>query len=110
MIGKRTKLPLRTLLVCGGLGLALLAGAGVTAARYVMQNRQSGVMTAEEFYFTSDLLREPSETALYYIDPKAETFSFHLFNYCLLYTSLKIRDVRMNVRVCFQSPGIRRFA
>ena len=81
MIGKRTKLPLRTLLVCGGLGLALLAGAGVTAARYVMQNRQSGVMTAEEFYFTSDLLREPSETALYYIDPKAETFSFHLFNY-----------------------------
>ena len=74
MIGKRTKLPLRTLLVCGGLGLALLAGAGVTAARYVMQNRQSGVMTAEEFYFTSDLLREPSETALYYIDPKAETF------------------------------------
>ena len=47
MIGKRTKLPLRTLLVCGGLGLTLLAGAGVTAARYVMQNRQSGVMTAE---------------------------------------------------------------
>ena len=81
MIGKRTKLPLRMLLVCGGLGLVLLAGAGVTAARYVMQNRQSGVMTAEEFYFTSDLLREPSETALYYIDPKAETFSFRLFNY-----------------------------
>lgn len=81
MVAKRKKRPLRTFLACGVLALVLLAGAGVTAARYVMQNRQSGVMTAEEFYFTSDLLKEPSEAALYYIDPKAETFSFRLFNY-----------------------------
>ncbi len=40
MIGKEQNCLFGRFLVCGGLGLALLAGAGVTAARYVMQNRQ----------------------------------------------------------------------
>ncbi len=71
----------RVVLFGGFLLLILLACAGVTAARYMMKNSQSGVVAAKEFYFTSDLLRESEKAAIYYIDPKAETFSIRLFNY-----------------------------
>lgn len=59
---------------------ASLLYAGYTAARYVLQQRQDGIAGAQEFYFTSDLLRDVSENARYYIDPGAADFHFTLSN------------------------------
>lgn len=59
----------------------LLCFAGITSARYVMQKEKSTVAEAEEFYFTSDFLKEESEDASYFIDPKTEEFTIKLFNY-----------------------------
>lgn len=81
MMAKRKKVPAKAAALGGALLIALLSCAGVTAARYVMQKRQSGIMTAKEFYFASDLLKEPQENAVYYIDPGARTFSVTLLNH-----------------------------
>lgn len=61
--------------------IILLSFAGVTAARYMMEKNQSGIMAAQEFYFTSDLLKEENEKAEYYIDPQKGTFTVNLYNY-----------------------------
>jgi hypothetical protein len=73
---KRKMPPLLVLLTT-----ALLTFTGITAARYVMQSRQSGIVEAEKFYFTSDLLKEQAEEAIYYIDPKTIEFTVKLFNF-----------------------------
>ena len=70
---------LLTLLLIAVLALSLLF-AGITAARYVLQQRESGIADAQNFYFTSDLLMEPSDTARYYIDPGSGSFDITLFN------------------------------
>ena len=70
---------LLTLLIVAALFLSLLF-AGFTAARYVLQQKESGIADAQDFYFTSDLLMEPSENARYYIDPGSGSFDITLFN------------------------------
>ena len=55
--------------------------AGIAAAGYMMSNRQSGIISARNFYFTSDLLKEESEGAVYYIDSHADSFAIKLYNY-----------------------------
>lgn len=57
----------------------LAAFAGVTAARYVMQRTNQGIIAAQDFYFTSDFLKEESDKALYFIDPKMPV-TIHLYN------------------------------
>lgn len=59
----------------------LLSLSGVTAARYVKQQKKSEVAEAQAFYFTSDLLKSEKESAIYYVDPAKETFSFILYNW-----------------------------
>ena len=39
----------------------MLSLAGIAAARYMKQESQSGVVEAQTFYFTSDLLKEDGE-------------------------------------------------
>ena len=74
---KRRLLPLLVLLV----SILLLSFTGFTAARYVLQQQRDGVAAAQNFYFTSDLLKDESENASYYIDPKAANFTVHLYNF-----------------------------
>lgn len=78
---RRVKAPWLLIAVLG----MLLAFSGITAARYVNQVKKGNLMSAENFYFTSDLLREESadesKTAVYYIDPLAENFTVELYNY-----------------------------
>ncbi len=57
----------------------LAAFAGVTAARYVMQRTNQGIIAAQDFYFTSDFLKEESDKALYFIDSKIPV-TIHLYN------------------------------
>ena len=59
----------------------VLALAGFAAARYVMQQQQDGLATATDFYFTSDYLKESSESATYYIDPSTNDFTVELRNF-----------------------------
>ena len=59
----------------------VLALAGYAAARYVMQQQQDGLATATDFYFTSDYLKESSESATYYIDPSTNDFTVELRNF-----------------------------
>ena len=68
-------LPVLVLLAAG-----LLSLAGVTAARYVARQSESGLVSASAFYFTSDLLREGEEVPSYFVDPKQETIQVRLSN------------------------------
>lgn len=60
---------------------AALSFAGVTVARYALQQEKSGVAEPQNFYFTSDFLREETENARYYIDPLSGSFQVELFNW-----------------------------
>ena len=60
------------LITAAGIMLSL---AGIAAARYMKQESQSGVVEAQTFYFTSDLLKEDGGTAAYFIDPMAQSFT-----------------------------------
>lgn len=53
--------------------------AGITAARYVMQQTKQGIMEAQEFYFTSDFLKAEADNVSYYIDPNMN-FTVHLYH------------------------------
>lgn len=53
--------------------------AGMAAARYMKQESQSGVVEAQTFYFTSDMLKE--DTGTYFIDPMVESFTIELYNF-----------------------------
>ena len=66
------------LITAAGIMLSL---AGIAAARYMKQESQSGVVEAQTFYFTSDLLKEDGGTAAYFIDPMAQSFTIELYNF-----------------------------
>lgn len=53
----------------------LAAGVSVTAARYVSRKEQSGIIAPQEFYFTSDLLKEEAEDVKYFISIRIEQTS-----------------------------------
>lgn len=62
----------------------LLSFAGVTAARYVLQQKKTGIAEGQEFYFSSDLLKAKSgaEAApMYYVDPKEGSFTVSIYNW-----------------------------
>lgn len=61
--------------------IAIFSLSGITLARYVMEKREQGIVEADDFYFTSDLLKAPSANAKYYIDPKDTTFQITLMNF-----------------------------
>ncbi|UWP57996.1 hypothetical protein [Ruminococcus gauvreauii] len=61
--------------------LLLLTLVGATIARYIRQQEQSAVAEPQDFYFTSDLLKEEEQGAVYEIDPQAETFTVVLYNF-----------------------------
>lgn len=61
--------------------VVVLALAGFAAARYVIQQQQDGLATATDFYFTSDYLKESSESATYYIDPGTKDLTVELRNF-----------------------------
>ena len=71
----RRRMPVLLIIMLG----VLAALAGVTAARYVMQRTDQSIVAAQDFYFTSDFLKEEGEAALYYIDSKLPV-SIHLYN------------------------------
>lgn len=64
---------------------AVLSFAGVTAARYVRQEKKSGVAEAQAFFVSSDLLKEQTSDNMdfpsYYIDPETVSFSIKLYNW-----------------------------
>lgn len=66
------------LITAAGIMLSL---AGIAAARYMKQESQSGVVEAQTFYFTSDLLKEDGGTSAYFIDPMAQSFTIELYNF-----------------------------
>lgn len=72
---RHRNLPVSVIIILG----MLAAFAGVTAARYVMQRTSQGIVAAQDFYFTSDLLKEEAEKAFYYIDQKKPVI-IHLYN------------------------------
>lgn len=84
--------------------LVLLAFAGGTAARYVLQKQTSGIAEAKAFYFTSDLLKEESENAEYYIDLKEGTFTFTLSNSADS-ERISSMDIKYNVTVNSNGTG-----
>ena len=59
----------------------LLTLVGATIARYIRQQEQSAVAEPQDFYFTSDLLKEEEQDAVYEIDPQAETLTVVLYNF-----------------------------
>lgn len=83
----------------------VLALAGFAAARYVMQQQQDGLATATDFYFTSDYLKESSESATYYIDPSTNDFTVELRNFAddLRFTSQGI-DYKLTAESAVVDP------
>ncbi|WP_125142213.1 hypothetical protein [Clostridium transplantifaecale] len=62
--------------------ILFISFAGITAARYMAQHQKAGIASAQDFYFTSDLLKEnPPEGAFYYMDPEAGSFQVNVYNY-----------------------------
>lgn len=59
----------------------MAAFTGITAARYVMQRTGQSLVAAQDFYFTSDYLKEESANASYYIDPAKTEFPVELRNF-----------------------------
>lgn len=74
--GRRRRIPVLIFLIAA----ILLAFAGLTLARYVMQKEESGVIETKPFYFTSDLLKDESENKEYYIDPETKSFDINILN------------------------------
>lgn len=75
---KRRLLPAAALLAA----IFILFFAGMTAARYVAQHQKAGIASAQDFYFTSDLLKEnPPADTFYYMDPKNGSFQINVYNY-----------------------------
>lgn len=60
--------------------IMLVILTGITMARYMTKHSQSGLLEAENFYFTSDFLKEETENAEYFIDPLKDSISVKLFN------------------------------
>lgn len=61
--------------------VSVLVMAGITVASYIMTKQESGVVEADKFYFTSNLLKDKSENAIYFVDPKNTNFNVELYNY-----------------------------
>ncbi|MCH1981803.1 hypothetical protein MCG98_04360 [Ruminococcus sp. OA3] len=59
----------------------LLTLVGATVARYIRRQEQSAVAEPQNFYFTSDLIKEKEQNAVYEIDPQTETFTVILYNH-----------------------------
>lgn len=53
---------------------------GIVTARYIMQEQNSGILAAQDFYFTSNFLKADPDAA-YYIDPQSGGFKVELYNY-----------------------------
>lgn len=71
------RFPLLILVLVG----TVMAATGITAARYLMEKNREGIVEAEDFYFTSDLLKEDQEHTLYFIDPASSGFQIKLYNF-----------------------------
>lgn len=52
--------------------MTALTLTGLTAARYVSQKSGRSIFSAQDFYFTSNLLMEESENAVYFVDPEKD--------------------------------------
>ncbi|MCD2493251.1 hypothetical protein LQE92_11535 [Lacrimispora sp. NSJ-141] len=61
--------------------LVVLLCAGLVAARFVRKSSQSGIISAGEFYFFSDLLRETSDDARYTYDSQSGKVSIEIYNF-----------------------------
>lgn len=61
--------------------LAVMIFMSIVVAFYIMEDKKSSVIDAKKFYFSSDLLKEETKKANYYIDPMANSISFDLYNY-----------------------------
>ena len=65
-----TRHNLRMLIILSGLVCCL----GVfTLARFIMKKNEAGVLTTQQFYFTSNFLKDTSDKAEYFIDPNKAT-------------------------------------
>lgn len=60
-------------------GAAVLLLAGFVIARYMMHQSKSGIVSAQDFYFTSNFLMDSQKD--YYIDPRAGSFEIQLYNF-----------------------------
>lgn len=74
---RRGRVPAFAVIVLG----IMAAFTGITAARYVMQRTGQSLVAAQDFYFTSDYLKEESANACYYVDPAKTEFTVKLRNY-----------------------------
>ena len=73
---KRRWLPALVILTAA----VLLSFVGITVARYITRQEGQGIAEADNFYFTSDLLREKEENACYYVDPQTKEITVTLSN------------------------------
>ena len=80
--------------------IAFIALFGITLARYVMEKSEQGVVASDDFYFYSDLLKDASEKAEYYIDPAKNTFQIKLMNYA---DALRITQKNINFTVSVEN-------
>ena len=73
-----TRHNLRMLIILSGLVCCL----GVfTLARFIMKKNEAGVLTTQQFYFTSNFLKDTSDKAEYFIDPNKATIELEIRNY-----------------------------
>lgn len=92
------RFPLLILALAG----TVLAATGITAARYLMEKNREGIVEAEDFYFTSDLLKENQEHAMYFIDPESKSFRIKLHNFA---DSLRITPGSVDYKVTVLTAG-----
>ena len=92
------RFPLLILVLTG----TVLAATGITAARYLMEKNREGIVEAVDFYFTSDLLKEEQEHALYFIDPESKSFQIKLHNFA---DSLRITPGPVDYKVTVLPDG-----
>lgn len=76
--------------------LVVMIFMSIVVAFYIMEDKKSSVIDAKKFYFSSDLLKEETENAKYYIDPKADTISFDLYNYA---DSKRVSEVDIDYKI-----------
>lgn len=86
----------RRLGLATAVGVVVVLLAGIVIARYVMHQSQRGILSAQDFYFASNFLKESRED--YYIDPQAGKFEIQLYNFADV-KRVSTEDIKYKVSV-----------
>lgn len=91
----------RLLVLVSLLGISVLLVTGTVIARYMMHQSKSGILSSEDFYFNSDLLKESG--AEYFIDLQDGNFTLELYNFA---DSKRITSQDIKYSVSVQETGM----